>query len=216
MVHHHPDEGGRPLCGVLLLTTTGHDVRQNEKEVNCEACTALLVAADLAVTRSTDDSSVPVGGSRLCACCGTQVVQAPCYVCSDCKRVRRAASRKKLAARRALKGPTLRQRLVEIKANAKVRDIDFALTEQDVAHLSDTPCTYCEKPVRSVHLDRVDNTRGYLPENVVQCCPRCNLWKGSSSVEEFIGHARRVAEHSRIGCSPVLTPLNLTSATTRR
>lgn len=48
-------------------------------------------------------------------------------------------------------------------------------------------CHYCYSPINwvkkgyktSYNLDRKDNTKGYIKQNCVVCCPRCNFGKGS-------------------------------------
>ena len=34
-------------------------------------------------------------------------------------------------------------------------------------------------------IDRIDNTKGYIPGNVRSCCKHCNLAKHTMSEEEF-------------------------------
>lgn len=41
-------------------------------------------------------------------------------------------------------------------------------------------------------VDRVDNARGYEPENCVPCCYACNRAKGSMSYGEFVEHVRKM------------------------
>lgn len=45
-------------------------------------------------------------------------------------------------------------------------------------------------------LDRVDNSKGYVLDNVVTCCGECNMAKKQRSVDEFISHCKRVIAHS--------------------
>jgi len=43
-------------------------------------------------------------------------------------------------------------------------------------------CYYCNGPLEPTtghSLDRIDNAKGYLRENVVPCCGSCNLLRGS-------------------------------------
>ena len=47
-------------------------------------------------------------------------------------------------------------------------------------------------------IDRVDNSKGYHPENCVPCCKTCNIAKQSMSVEEFLAWARRVIGHAAV------------------
>lgn len=68
-------------------------------------------------------------------------------------------------------------------------------------------CVYCGKTVNwkiysthnriqvSYNLDRVDNTKGYTPDNCVVCCPVCNFMKGSKSKEEFLTQIATIHLH---------------------
>ena len=86
--------------------------------------------------------------------------------------------------------------------NAKTRGISWSLTPDQFTTLVTSPCHYCGcapverwlkgKMVMWSGVDRVDNTRGYEPGNVVPCCRHCNSAKGSRSVEEFNEWAHRV------------------------
>lgn len=94
---------------------------------------------------------------------------------------------------------------------AAAKGIECALTREQVFHLTQLPCHYCKTPaVPRVSgkypkypyssLDRVDNTKGYLLENVVPCCAFCNRAKSDRPVEEFLGwltglRRRAIEEH---------------------
>lgn len=91
------------------------------------------------------------------------------------------------------------------KRNAKERGLDWGLTREQAEHLFKQPCYYCDaiggnyrpssygSPFRYNGIDRVDNSLGYYPENVVPCCGVCNRCKNTLSKEEFIAWAKRVA-----------------------
>jgi hypothetical protein len=71
---------------------------------------------------------------------------------------------------------------------AKKRGIHFALSKTLFESLIVKPCFYCEyKKEDEVNgIDRVDNQKGYIEENVVPCCETCNFLKGSQHPQEFI------------------------------
>jgi hypothetical protein len=95
--------------------------------------------------------------------------------------------------------------------NAESRGLSHSLTRDDVERLVRMDCHYCgappanrrkvgplaEKDRKWNGLDRVDNSRGYEPDNVVPCCPACNWAKCDFSAEEFVEWANRVAAHGR-------------------
>lgn len=86
-------------------------------------------------------------------------------------------------------------RYVEIKRDAKRRHKKFTLSVEDVKALSGRPCAYCGRGIKVLALDRVDNSKGYTKENVVQCCKWCNFTKGTGSVKFFYNQCKRIAEN---------------------
>lgn len=84
------------------------------------------------------------------------------------------------------------------KAGALRRNRTFALTEAEFVALCSQDCAYCGMPplretvqnhrhgsIHSNGVDRVDSTKGYTLGNCVTACWKCNLAKGTLSVEEF-------------------------------
>lgn len=45
-------------------------------------------------------------------------------------------------------------------------------------------------------VDRIDNNKGYEFNNCVPCCGDCNIAKHKLSLNEFISHARKIANHT--------------------
>jgi len=93
-----------------------------------------------------------------------------------------------------------------IKSSAKRRNKEFNLTRKQVATLTQMPCTYCGSPPSNMRtsargqfiyqgLDRVDNERGYVIDNVTPCCKNCNLMKRKMSRDDFIGHLTKIINH---------------------
>lgn len=89
------------------------------------------------------------------------------------------------------------------KGRAKKRSLPFSLTKDQFFSLTQSPCHYCnEKPWRPFSrgsvvyfyngIDRIDNFRGYVTENCVTCCQRCNFLKGSLSYGAFISHVGKI------------------------
>jgi len=62
------------------------------------------------------------------------------------------------------------------------------LSSEDILTLSFANCYYCGKPAKDIQngIDRVDNSKGYLTDNVVPCCKMCNKMKLTHSREKFI------------------------------
>jgi hypothetical protein len=74
---------------------------------------------------------------------------------------------------------------------------DFTLTVAYFVRYLERPCTYCGAEQYGVHLDRVDNTKGYTAANTVSCCAPCNYAKGGTPVKQFLAWADRLGEHRR-------------------
>lgn len=101
------------------------------------------------------------------------------------------------------------------RRDALRRGLSFNLTEQLFAELTRRACWYCGtapaqvKANISAHnpeiaersryvyngIDRVDNTRGYEPDNVVPCCKTCNRAKDTMTETKFVDWVERVAAH---------------------
>jgi hypothetical protein len=78
---------------------------------------------------------------------------------------------------------------------AKKRGLDFTLTLQEFEKLILNDCCYwCGGPLPKTRggLDRMDNTKGYTPENSIPCCWICNVMKGSMTSEEFIEQCKKI------------------------
>ena len=71
------------------------------------------------------------------------------------------------------------------KSNAKLKGLEFSLTEDEFMDIITKPCFYCEKPPLKLSstntgrllyngIDRIDNSRGYVLGNVLPCCTRDN------------------------------------------
>jgi hypothetical protein len=93
------------------------------------------------------------------------------------------------------------------KANADRRKISFELSPEDFLPLLYEPCYYCgDKQTNEVMrhgdlfkyngLDRVDNSKGYLKDNVVPCCKTCNKMKNIMNQKDFLGQAKKIASYS--------------------
>lgn len=98
--------------------------------------------------------------------------------------------------------------LTRMKNDAKRRKYDWQLTREQVWTLTQKPCYYCgTKPAQISRkvginnsyiyngLDRVDNDRSYIIDNVVPCCGTCNKAKQTMTTEEFKTWVRNIYEH---------------------
>jgi hypothetical protein len=95
------------------------------------------------------------------------------------------------------------------RKGASNRGYEFDLTEEEVLGLIKKPCSYCGKEPHNERksrfrngnflyngIDRIDNSRGYTKDNVVQCCRKCNEAKKAMSRNDFINWVISVYEYS--------------------
>ena len=87
---------------------------------------------------------------------------------------------------------TPKGKYAQIKSNAKVREINFALPFQIYeSKLWGEPCHYCGVDIEVTGLDRKDNSKGYTPGNVVPCCFTCNAKKSAKPYEQFLEEIKK-------------------------
>ena len=82
------------------------------------------------------------------------------------------------------------------REEAKKRGLEWAFAPEDLHEFYDAPCHYCGGEVsHRLGLDRVDNDKGYVAGNVVQCCAVCNRMKSDHSVDEWRAHMEKILAH---------------------
>lgn len=102
-----------------------------------------------------------------------------------------------------------------IQRRAKKKGNDFSLTKEEFRDISSQDCVYCGESPKEYHLpnangyflcngvDRVDNSRGYVLDNSVPCCGKCNTMKLDYTVDEWMGHMIKIFEHYKHNVSIV-------------
>ena len=88
-------------------------------------------------------------------------------------------------------------------------DVDYEFFKE----VSSLPCYYCGRPpsnngcgIPHSGLDRKENNKGYIKSNVVPCCWKCNINKGSMTENGFIEHCRLVAKYQETKVLPLIYP----------
>ncbi len=92
------------------------------------------------------------------------------------------------------------------KRGALYREMNFQLSKEELKSLTSGNCFYCgespsqieisdKKYLNGVYIyngiDRLDNSKGYIMDNCVPCCWKCNRAKNNLSVEEFISWIKK-------------------------
>lgn len=85
-------------------------------------------------------------------------------------------------------------RFLDYKKGAKRRNKEFDLSFEEFSSFNGKPCFYCGEILNAVALDRVVNTIGYIPSNVVPCCWICNRMKMVLSKDEFINQCNKISK----------------------
>jgi hypothetical protein len=102
-----------------------------------------------------------------------------CKLCS--KRLDRGGSRCSICATKLMSDHSTKTRYRKSRYEAKRRDLDWLLSYVEYDGLiSDMLCHYCVCTIDNqygIGLDRLDNTKGYIIDNVVRCCSVCNTAK---------------------------------------
>jgi hypothetical protein len=102
----------------------------------------------------------------------------------------------------------MNKKISETKLAARRRNLEWALTDEQVIALFTKNCHYCGTPPAQIcksenktgdyvynGIDRVDNNRGYVVDNVVPCCIICNRAKREMPLSEFQNWIRRLSKH---------------------
>lgn len=108
------------------------------------------------------------------------------------KKYRNSPNGKARAKINAKKGYTsVAGRFGSCKSAQKRRGKEWAIPRELFAKLILMPCTYCGGPLptSAAGLDRLDNSKGYTPENVTPCCAICNYARRDQfTVDEMLRH----------------------------
>jgi hypothetical protein len=93
---------------------------------------------------------------------------------------------------------TLNAQYHEYKKRAKKRNLEFELTENDCKNFYNTKCYYCNDDIKGMGIDRLDSNIGYVLNNLVPCCSKCNYMKHVMNKYEFIKHMKKILNNLNI------------------
>lgn len=172
----------------------------------------------ISLSDRTDKSQRPY---FLCVCdCGREIVTNGYLLTSG--RSKSCGCSRKVLKRHEDRSLQIKKRLYQNRVvnGSRYRGLEANISFDDFCSLIEQPCHYCGQPpsgifregkvvcaggkgkrlisdtvVRFSGLDRVDNARGYTPDNVVPCCKVCNLGKRAMTCEEFKAWISRAYHH---------------------
>lgn len=87
---------------------------------------------------------------------------------------------------------------------------DFCLSQEEFFDIIIRPCYYCgnalgnemkckKENFKYTGIDRVDNSRGYVKDNIVPCCKKCNMMKRDHGQKEFLDHTSLIHHYGLFG-----------------
>lgn len=135
-------------------------------------------------------------------------LKAPCRICENARSNARSkwfrSNDSEWSARESRQGQARRGRnpAREFCKNArksdKKRGHQYNLTVELVTELFEKPCSYCGDTALKRTLDRIDNSTGHVPSNVLPCCIRCNFVRRDMPKEawDVLAPAMRQARES--------------------
>jgi len=93
---------------------------------------------------------------------------------------------------------TMRAVIGSYKRKAKIRGLEWNLAETQFKEITQQNCHYCGAKPNNVGkhetkngnyiyngLDRINNNKGYMIDNIVPCCKHCNVAKNDMTLQEF-------------------------------
>lgn len=96
------------------------------------------------------------------------------------------------------KRPIEEQKYNRYKQSAKQRDKEFDLSYEQFMEYWQKPCRYCGSPISTIGIDRIDNSKGYLIDNIDACCTKCNLMKHKTNEKDFIDQCLRITQNFKV------------------
>lgn len=170
---------GQKFCRLTVLEFVGVQKEQSLWKCRC----------DCGQITTTTGNSLTGGNTRSCGCLQKDRVRERCGKPTEDVLVKRVG--------------------MHYKHHARVIGLPWELSLQQVQELIHQSCYYCGSapgntmqlyrhgPTPYQGIDRLDNSKGYVPGNVVPCCIRCNKMKKVLTAEEFLDHVWRIAERHR-------------------
>ena len=83
------------------------------------------------------------------------------------------------------------------RCGAKIRNLEFNITQEQFASEIKKPCSYCGTTQARIGIDRIDNTKGYTPNNICACCFMCNWMKMASTVQTFLTQCQTIVDYAK-------------------
>lgn len=127
----------------------------------------------------------PICGKEFIACCINKERHIFCSKECQRKNFNSIFKKKRIG--------NLNIRFGEIKGSAVKRNLEFLIDIDFYKdNIFDKECYYCGEKYDGMGIDRIDNTKGYIKDNCVPCCGKCNSMKQQMTFNEFIEHCNKI------------------------
>ena len=83
------------------------------------------------------------------------------------------------------KTKSYRNKISNIRSNARLRNLDINLSDEEIKEFLDSNCYYCGCE-KAFGIDRIDSKKGYTKDNCVPCCKICNIMKNKFDLDLFL------------------------------
>lgn len=103
-----------------------------------------------------------------------------CTACSEKQAIRESTRAPRIRNYKEERAKHPETHYNEYQRGATKRSLEFTLTFPIFQQLVQDKCYYCHHKIDSEvnGIDRIDNSKGYTPDNCVTCCEMCNIMKG--------------------------------------
>lgn len=102
---------------------------------------------------------------------------------SEYQKEYRSKNKNKLSEYSKNRKKSFHARYSKLKSHVKEENRELDLTEEEFIQITTKSCYYCNDNFRNPKehgrgLDRIDNSKGYILNNVLSCCKICNSTRG--------------------------------------
>jgi hypothetical protein len=97
------------------------------------------------------------------------------------------------------------------KCRANKKEIEFKLSKSEFNEKIKDPCYLCGKNTTEIHkngIDRFDNEKGYILNNIKSCCGNCNYIKRNNQYDEMIDKCMKICVKHRKPLQKVIFKTN--------
>lgn len=90
---------------------------------------------------------------------------------------------------------TPKGRFTSYRRSAKERGLKFNLSMEQFMVYWQKPCYYCNDPIDTIGLDRINSNLNYEINNILPCCTVCNKMKLDSTQSDFFDKILQIVKH---------------------